>query len=296
MRDAVLALDVVLGDGRRIRTGRTTAKGVTGYDLTSLFVGSEGTLGVVVEATVRLTPRPAGTQTVTATFATVTDAADTVSAILLAGLTPSTLELLDRVTLMAIDTAQGTSLGADGGAFLLVQTDGIGAESEMNMVRDILRTRAIRVESAADELKAEQLLQVRRLALPSIERLGRVLIEDIAVPRTRLSQAVDGIAEISRRTGVQIFTFAHAGDGNLHPIVLTDVAPTDPLPESVQAAIGDVFALALRLGGTLTGEHGVGILKRPWLSDELGDVGLGVQRSLKTVFDPAGILNPGKAI
>ncbi|MFC9839595.1 FAD-binding oxidoreductase [Rhodococcus sp. NPDC127530] len=295
-RDAVLALDVVLGDGRRIRTGRTTAKGVTGYDMTSLFVGSEGTLGVVVEATVRLTPRPVGSQTVTATFATVTDAADTVSAILRAGLTPSTLELLDHATLMAIDTAQDTSLSADGGAFLLVQTDGIGAESEMNMVRDVLRTKAVRVEAASDDVEAEQLLQVRRLALPSIERLGRVLIEDIAVPRTRLSEAVDGIAEISQRTGVQIFTFAHAGDGNLHPIALTDVAPTDPVPEPVQAAVGDVFALALRLGGTLTGEHGVGVLKRPWLSDELGDVGLGVQHSLKSVFDPAGILNPGKAI
>ncbi|MFD1811427.1 FAD-binding oxidoreductase [Rhodococcus gannanensis] len=295
-RDAVLALDVVLGDGRRLRTGRATAKGVTGYDLTGLFVGSEGTLGVVVEATVRLTPRPVGTQTVTAAFATVTDAADAVAALLRAGLTPSTLELLDHATLIAIDDAHGTSLGAAGGAFLLVQTDGVGAEREMELIRGILCRTATRVESAADDAEAEKLLQVRRLALPSIERLGRVLIEDIAVPRTRLSDAVDGIAEISDRTGVKIFTFAHAGDGNLHPIVVAGAGPTEPIPEPVQTAVGDVFALALRLGGTLTGEHGVGVLKRPWLSDELGDVGLGVQHSLKTVFDPAGILNPGKAI
>lgn len=295
-RDAVLALDVVLGDGRRIRTGRATSKGVTGYDLTGLFVGSEGTLGVVVEATVRLTPRPARTQTVTATFVTVAEAADSVNAVLRAGLVPSTLELLDHATLVAIDAANGTSLAAAGAAFLLVQTDGLGGESEMRLVREILAHNAIRVQAAADEAQAEQLLQVRRLALPSIERLGRVLIEDIAVPRTRLSEAVDGIAEISRRTGVKIFTFAHAGDGNLHPIVLTEAGPTDPIPEPVQAAVGDVFALALRLGGTLTGEHGVGVLKRPWLPDELGDVNLGVHHSLKSVFDPAGILNPGKAI
>ncbi|WP_040796283.1 FAD-binding oxidoreductase [Nocardia higoensis] len=295
-RDAVLALDVVLGDGRRLHTGRSTAKGVTGYDLTSLFVGSEGTLGVIVEATVKLAPRPVGSATMTATFTTVSAAAQAVGELLRAGLTPSTLELLDHATLVAIDEAQGTSLGADGGAFLLIQTDGAGAEGEAERVRELLRHSAIRLETAADETEAERLLQVRRLALPSIERHGRVLIEDIAVPRTRLADAVEGIEQISRRTGVRIFTFAHAGDGNLHPIVLTDAAPADPVPEPVQAAVGEVFALALRLGGTLTGEHGVGVLKRPWLADDLGDTALELHRSLKSVFDPAGILNPGKAI
>ncbi len=227
-------------------------------------------------------------------FDTVADAAAAVGAVLRAGIRPSTLELLDHATLLAIDAAQGTALAQTGGAFLLVQTDGFGADHEMEQAREILR--GARVEDAADDVAAERLLQVRRLALPSIERLGRVLIEDIAVPRTRLADAVTGIDDISRRTGVKIFTFAHAGDGNLHPIVLADAGPTDPIPAHVQEAVNEVFALALRLGGTLTGEHGVGVLKRPWLADELGDIGLEVQRSLKTVFDPAGILNPGKAL
>lgn len=295
-RDAVLALDVVLGDGRRLVTGRTTAKGVTGYDLTSLLVGSEGTLGVVVGATVRLSSQAVETRTATAVFDTVADASNAVGAVLRAGIRPSTLELLDHATLVAIDDAQGTALSAAGGAFLLVQTDGFGADREMAETQRILRLAGARVEEAADVADAERLLQVRRLALPSIERLGRVLIEDIAVPRTRLSDAVTGIDDISRRTGVTIFTFAHAGDGNLHPIVLVDAGPSDPIPTHVQDAVNEVFGLALRLGGTLTGEHGVGVLKRPWLADELGDTGLDVQRSLKTVFDPAGILNPGKAL
>ncbi|MCD2100235.1 FAD-binding oxidoreductase [Rhodococcus rhodochrous] len=295
-RDAVLALDVVLGDGRRLRTGRTTAKGVAGYDLTSLFVGSEGTLGVIVEATVKLSPLPVGSRTATALFDTVAEAAAAVGAVLRAGIRPSTLELLDHATLLAIDAAQGTALAQTGGAFLLVQTDGFGADHEMAQARTILRGAGARVEDAADDADAQRLLQVRRLALPSIERLGRVLIEDIAVPRTRLADAVTGIDDISRRTGVKIFTFAHAGDGNLHPIVLAAAGPADPIPAHVQDAVNEVFGLALRLGGTLTGEHGVGVLKRPWLADELGDTGLEVQRSLKTVFDPAGILNPGKAL
>ncbi|WP_280503770.1 FAD-binding oxidoreductase, partial [Nocardia farcinica] len=262
-RDAVLALEVVLGDGRRLRTGRTTAKNVTGYDLTSLFVGSEGTLGVIVEATVKLTPRPVGTATTTATFATVSAAAQAVGELLRAGLTPSTLELLDHATLLAIDQAEGTGLGADGGAFLLIQTDGAGAEHEAARVRDLLRRSATRLETAADEAEAERLLQVRRLALPSIERHGRVLIEDIAVPRSRLAEAVDGIEEISRRTGVRIFTFAHAGDGNLHPIVLTDAAPTDPVPAPVQAAVGEVLAHPQSQGGPQPGGPRGGVVQRP---------------------------------
>lgn len=291
-RDAVLALDVVLGDGRRITTGHTTVKGVAGLDLTGLLVGSEGTLGVVVGATVRLIPAPRATGTASAFFATTARAAEAVTALLAAGLRPAVVEFLDHATLTVIDAAQGTSLRSRGGAFLLVQTDGAGAELELAEVAAVLATTAEHIETTTDPVAAEALLAVRRAALPSIETLGRVLIEDIAVPRSRLAEAVGAIEEISGRTGARIFTFAHAGDGNLHPIVVVD----EQHPDRAEAAVGEIFDLALRLGGTLTGEHGIGVLKRPWLERELGKTSRALQLQLKAVFDPAGILNPGKGL
>jgi glycolate dehydrogenase FAD-linked subunit len=289
-RDSVLALDVVTGDGRLLRTGRTTLKGVTGYDLTSLLVGSEGTLGVVVGATVKLLPIPRATATASACFPDARTAVEAVIRLRHNGLRPSTLEFLDHATLVAIDDAQGGDLSTRGKAFLLVQTDGYGAEEEMAAVVEVLKPTASLVETSDDPAAAERLLATRRQALPSIERLGRVLIEDIVVPTSRLADAVAGIERIVRDTGVRIFTFAHAGDGNLHPIVLVEDGA--PVGEAVDA----LFATALRLGGTLTGEHGVGLLKRDWLAAELGETGLDLQRRIKAVFDPAGVLNPGKAI
>jgi glycolate oxidase len=285
----VLALDVVTGDGRLLRTGRTTLKGVTGYDLTSLLVGSEGTLGVVVGATVKLQPLPRSTATATAYFPDARTAVEAVTRLRRNGLRPSTIEFLDHATLVAIDDAQGGDLSTRGKAFLLVQTDGYGADEEMAAVVEVLKATATLVETDADA--AERLLATRRQALPSIERLGRVLIEDIVVPTTRLADAVAAIEAIVRDTGVRIFTFAHAGDGNLHPIVLVE-EDGPPVGDAVDA----LFALALELGGTLTGEHGVGLLKRDWLAAELGETGLDLQRRIKAVFDPAGVLNPGKAI
>ena len=288
-RDSVLALDVVTGDGRLLRTGRATLKGVTGYDLTSLLVGSEGTLGVVVGATVKLLPLPRSTATATAYFPDARTAVEAVTRLRRNGLRPSTIEFLDHATLVAIDDAQGGDLSTRGKAFLLVQTDGYGADEEMAAVVEVLKATATLVETDADA--AERLLATRRQALPSIERLGRVLIEDIVVPTTRLADAVAAIEAIVRDTGVRIFTFAHAGDGNLHPIVLVE-EDGPPVGDAVDA----LFALALELGGTLTGEHGVGLLKRDWLAAELGETGLDLQRRIKAVFDPAGVLNPGKAI
>lgn len=290
-RDSVLALDVVTGDGRRLRTGHTTLKGVTGYDLTSLLVGSEGTLGVVIGATVKLLPIPRATATATAYFPDARTAVEAVTRLRRNGLRPSTIEFLDHATLTAIDDAHGGDLSTRGKAFLLVRTDGYGAEEEMAAVVEALKTTATLVETSGDAAAAERLLATRRQALPSIERLGRVLIEDIVVPTTRLADAVTAIERIVRDTGVRIFTFAHAGDGNLHPIVLVeDDGP--PVGDAVDA----LFALALELGGTLTGEHGVGVLKREWLAAELGETSLDLQRRIKAVFDPAGVLNPGKAI
>jgi glycolate oxidase len=294
-RDSVLGLDVVLADGSLIRTGHRTVKGVTGYDLTGLFTGSEGTLGVVVAATVRLRPIPASTTTIAAFFASVDRAAEASIAITQAKLTPAVAELLDAAALSAIDTAQGTDFRTRGNAFLLVQTDGIGSLQEAEAVRDAIAGLASSVTVTGDPVAADELVAVRRQALPSLEKQGRVLIEDIAVPRSKLADAISGVTAIADRLGVTVATFAHAGDGNLHPIFVIDRAEK-AIPEPVWSAASEVFALALRLGGTLTGEHGVGVLKRRWLADELGETNLALQRNLKKVFDPRGILNPGKAL
>ena len=291
-RDAVLAVDAVLGDGTLVSTGRATLKGVTGYDLTGLLVGSEGTLGVIVGATLRLAPLPVATATAGAFFATAADAVTAVTEISRRGLRPSLAELIDQASLLAIDEALGGDLHTRGGAYLLLQTDGHGAKAELAEVEQVLGPLATAVETTTDPEVADRLVATRRAALPAIERHGRVLIEDIAVPRARIAEMVSEVEAIAERTGVRIFVFAHVGDGNLHPIVLADSAP----PERVEAAVGAIFDKALAVGGTLTGEHGVGTLKRPWLSQELGEPVLDLHARIKSVFDPAGILNPGKAI
>ncbi|MFC0450864.1 FAD-binding oxidoreductase [Rhodococcus jostii] len=293
-KDSVLGLEVVLADGRVVRTGRRTVKGVAGYDLTSLLVGSEGTLGVITEATLRLRPAPASTDTVSAYFPSITAAAAAASAITAAGLQPAVCELLDGVCLRALDAAEGTRLSARGEAFLLVQTDGPGSSSEARLIEKILRPLSGDVEISEDAATADALVRVRRGALPALERLGRVLIEDVAVPRSQLSAMTDEIGRIAADHDATVATMAHAGDGNLHPIFVVDSGSV--VPPHVWAAAGDVFQAALRLGGTLTGEHGVGLLKKQWLGQEIDENVGGLLHGIKTVFDPLGILNPGKAI
>ena len=225
-RDSILALDVVLADSTLIHTGARTVKHMAGYDLTSLFVGSEGSLGIIVGATVRLRPLPAATATLTARFASIEAAGRAVQAISAAGVLPSVAELLDGPTLAAIDhaaiAAAPESLWSDSaGALLLLQTDGVGASGEADTIEAILAETATDVARADDPATAARLIATRRAALPALERLGRVLIEDIAVPRGALVEAFAGVAAIAEATGVRIFTLAHAFDGNLHPIIVT---------------------------------------------------------------------------
>ena len=314
-RDSVLGLDVVLADGRRINTGRRTVKGVTGYDLTGLFVGSEGTLGVVVGATLRLLPLPVATATISAFFDTFEKAANAAAQIRRHRIRPAVAELLDEAVLTAVDTAQGTNFAQHGRALLLVQTDGAGASAEAEAVRQAVTPLASAVTVTDDPTVAAELLRARRLALPSLEQQGRVLIEDIAVPRSRLAEAVRAVAEIADRHGIRVATLAHAADGNLHPIFIVDRSDdhhsahhyqadhhsadhhqADRIPEPVWAAAGEIFRTALSLGGTLTGEHGVGLLKRRWVAEELGEENLALQRQIKALLDPHAILNPGKAL
>jgi glycolate oxidase len=292
--DAVLGLDVVLATGDLVSTGRRTVKGVAGLDLTSLFVGSEGTLGVVVGATLRLQPLPEATLTAAAAYPDVETAARACMALSAARHRPSMLELLDEATLRVVDRAQGTDFAARGGALVIAQADGTGAEREIAGIAEVLGKEATWVEQAVDEASTARLVAARRLALPSIEASGRALIEDICVPRARLADAFAGVAAIARAHEVEIYSFAHAGDGNLHPII-SYPHDAEGVPDQVVEAGDAVFALALRLGGTVTGEHGVGVLKRRWLARELGPASLDVHRSIKQALDPRGILNPGKA-
>ncbi|WP_329361244.1 FAD-binding oxidoreductase [Streptomyces sp. NBC_01483] len=290
-RDSVLGLEAVLAAGTVVRTGRRTVKGVTGYDLTALLTGSEGTLAVITSATLRLRPVPVATATLAAYFASFEAAAEASYALTRAGAEPALAELVDGPVLGAVDPA----LRERGAALLLVQCDGAGAAIEAEAVSRLLAPLATTVETTADPAEAEALLAARRLALPALERLGRPLIEDIAVPRSRLAEAVREIRAVSVRHDVPVFTLAHAADGNLHPIIVVDPA-LPGLPDAAWEAAGEIFALALRLGGTLTGEHGVGVLKRQWVADELGPAAHALQRRLKEAFDPRGILNPGKCL
>ena len=291
-REAVLGLDVVLADGTFMRFGHRTVKGVTGLDLTALMIGSEGRLGVIVGATLKLTPLPTGTvATIGASFATIEDAAAASAAITAARIRPAAMELVDPVALAAIVRYLGVPDRAPGSAHLLVQTDGEAAEAEARAALAIITGLGGTAQLTTDPEEGERMLAVRRAMHPAMEALGQVLIEDVAVPRSQLPAMFAAIRRIGERHGILIPTVAHAGDGNLHPNL---VYTGDDVPEAVWQAAGELFEAALALGGTLTGEHGIGTLKRQWLADELGDAQVELQRRITAVFDPRGILNPGK--
>ncbi|WP_029146043.1 FAD-binding oxidoreductase [Microbacterium luticocti] len=292
VRDAVLGLDVVLADGRLLHLGHRSVKGVTGLDLTSLFIGSEGVLGVVVGATLKLRRLvPGQVHTLTATFPDVRTAAAASAAVTAAGIQPSIMELMDATCLAAVHRLLDLPAADPHAAQLTIQTDGAASAAEAAAIADVLRAHGGTVQVSADRDEGERLLQIRRSMHPAMETLGTTLIEDVSVPRSRLAEMFDEIARVEREHGVVIPTVAHAGDGNLHPNFIFD---GPEVPAAIWDAADDLFHAALRLGGTLTGEHGIGVLKRRWLTDELGDDQWRLQRQIKDVFDPQGILNPGK--
>ncbi|MGH3399892.1 MAG: FAD-binding oxidoreductase, partial [Streptosporangiaceae bacterium] len=291
-RDSVLGLEVVLAGGRVVHTGGRTVKGVAGYDLTSLFVGSEGTLGVITAATVRLRPRPPGEPvTVVGSFGSLRAAGDAVAAVVRAGLTPSLMELMDRATLRSIN--EWKNIGLDDGtvAMLIAQADGPdSAACAAAMSAQFEQAGADYVAQSADPEEAAQLLGIRRMAYGAAERLGSCLVEDVCVPRSKLPDLLALIEQVSARREVLIFTVAHAGDGNAHPTFVFDRQPDGEVPEPVWAAADEIFRAALDLGGTLTGEHGVGVLKRRWLPMELGQDVMDLHAMIKQALDPQGLL------
>jgi glycolate oxidase len=295
-RDSALSLEVVLADGTVINTGSRTRKNVAGYDLTSLFIGSEGTLGVITAATLRLRPAPAsGPLTFVASFPTLGAAGDAVAAIGAAGIVPSLLELMDNRTINAVEDYRRLDLDRRSAALLIGQADGPAAEAEASgMIQACTASGADFAICATDAAESDMLLEARRLAGPALMATGPTVIEDVGVPPGQLRAMLECVEQVSRDSGLPIGTCAHAGDGNLHPTML--------LPDLTEATIAHALDAgrrlcdhAVELGGTITGEHGVGVLKRSWLRGQLSPEVLAVHHAIKVALDPRNVLNPGRS-
>jgi glycolate oxidase len=295
-REYVLGLTAVIPTGEILRMGRRSIKGVAGYDLTALLVGSEGTLGIVTEVTLKLLPRPGQVATALVVFRTVDDAARAVSRVLAQGVIPRCLELMDDVSLEAIARTAPGRFPPGAGALLLVETDGNDAEqvfAEMVRVAELCGAEAHgEVVVAQNEAQRREIWELRRYLSVNLKKVRPLkLSEDIAVPRSAIPEMVARAKAIGQRLGLTVATYGHAGDGNLHCNVLYDRPDERP---RVDEAVGAILRAAVDLGGTITGEHGVGLAKRDFLEYEQGKELVALQRRLKAVFDPLGLLNPGK--
>ena len=296
-RDYVLGLQVILPDGRIMRTGSSAMKSVSGYDLTRLFVGSEGTLGVVTEITLKVNPKPTATSTALATFDKLDDAGQAVSQIMYSGIIPSALEILGRHTILAIN--QNTDLNLpEVDAMILVETDGFTPEETNYQLQEVIKVftknNPKEIKQAKTEAEAIELWAARKSAYGVLARIKtHFVLEDVTVPMGNIADLLKGVEAIAEKYNLQIATFGHAGDGNLHPQILYDGYDPDEI-ERVEAACADLFRLAIDLEGTLTGEHGIGLSKAPFMTLEHDSVAMDVMQTLKKTFDPNNILNPGK--
>ncbi|MFG1815158.1 FAD-binding oxidoreductase [Kribbella sp. NPDC049174] len=296
--DYVLGLEVVLADGRVLRTGRRTVKGVAGYDLTKLIVGSEGTLGIITEATLALRPQAARPRTMAALFDTSVAAGQAITEIIRSGVSLSLLEIMDRTTIAAVNQYKRMDLPTEAAAMLLAQSDagGEAGAADVAAVAKLCRDHgAIECIEADDPAEGELLLEARRAALIALDQLGTTMIDDVCVPRSRLAEFIGMTEACATELDITVGVLGHAGDGNMHPTVVFDAS--DPgQAERAQQAFDRIMEIGLELGGTITGEHGVGVLKRAWLAEEIGPVAIDVHRAIKAALDPGNILNPGKVV
>ncbi len=296
-RDYVLGLEIVLPNGEIIRTGGKLAKDVAGYDLTRLYVGSEGTLGVITEAVLKVVPKPETKKTMLALYHNLEEAAETVSEIIANRIIPATLEFLDQATVKVVEDFAQIGLPTDAKAVLLIEQDGTVdiVERDMKRIEKLCKENdAFEVSVAKDEEQALALTSARRSALTALSRLKpTTILEDATVPRSEIASMVKAIDKIAKKYNVTICTFGHAGDGNLHPTCLTDIRNKEEI-KLVEKAFEEIFLKAVDLGGTITGEHGVGAMKLPYLHLKAGEAGVEVMRGIKQAIDPNNIMNPGK--
>jgi len=295
--DSVLGVDVVLADGSLLRTGRRTVKGVAGYDLAKLFVGSEGTLGVITQATVSLRPLPHAPGTFVAAFDDTEKAGAAVSRIVREGLVPSLMEIMDASSINAAEAYLNTDIGAGSGcqALLLGQTDsgGEAARHELAALEQICTDAGADMSyTTEDRQEGRMLLEARRVVLTALETYGTWLTDDVCVPRTRITELIAACQRISKEQDLRIAVVGHAGDGNMHPTIVYDASDENETTRAHQA-FDEILRIGLDLGGTVTGEHGVGKIKREWLEHEIGPVGMRVHRQIKQALDPDNLFNPG---
>ncbi|GAW28397.1 FAD-binding oxidoreductase [Carboxydocella sp. ULO1] len=295
----VMGMEVVLASGEVVRFGGKTVKNVTAYDFASLFVGSEGTLGIITEITVKLIPAPKYRRSLLALFDRLEDAGNTVSGIIRNHVIPATLEIMDKKTIETVENYAKVGLPTDVEALLLIEVDGMVpelVEAEAQVVLRVIQENNGNVRMAATDQEREQLWAARRAALPALAQLSpTTVLEDATVPRTRITDMLLAIQKIAEKYRLNIGTFGHAGDGNLHPTILADASNQEEMIR-VHQAVDEIFAAALSMGGTLSGEHGIGIAKMKYLKDELGQPGLALMRRVKEALDPDYLLNPGKMV
>ncbi len=296
-KDYVIGLEAVLASGEVIRTGGKLMKDVAGYDLTKLLVGSEGTLAIVTEATLKLIPQPRNKKTMLAMFTDIYGAARSVSKIIENRIIPATLEFLDNPTIRVVDDFAKLGLPRNMEAILLIEQDGDAevVARDIELIRRICEEeKADRISVAASREEGDKLMTARRSAFTALARIRpTTILEDATVPRSKIAEMVLEINQIAKKYNVQVCTFGHAGDGNLHPTITTDARDTEEI-HRVEQAFAEIFDAAIRLGGTITGEHGVGLVKAPYLEWKVGPAGVDIMKGIKQAFDPLNILNPGK--
>jgi glycolate oxidase len=298
-KNYIMGMEVVLANGEKVRFGGKTVKNVTAYDFSNLFVGSEGTLGIITELTAKLIPAPKYRRTMMGQFKSLVDAGNAVAGIIAAQVIPATLEIMDQMTIRTVEDFAHIGLPVDAEALLLIEVDGMSEDvvnAEAEAVMQVVTSNNGDLKSANTDQERDQLWTARRNALPALASLNNtVVLEDATVPRSSITDMLIACQEIGKKYNLTLGTFGHAGDGNLHPTILCDKYDKEEISR-VHKAVDEIFEAALGFGGTLSGEHGIGVAKMKYLGDELGQTGLNLMRTIKQSLDPENVLNPGKMV